>query len=80
MHQVVDVTTYTLPTGALCLTKNGWREELEEIVLEIGGFSVDQAMIQIWSDFGGLLGEGTLTLQVLARTPRLRGYLVFLPS
>lgn len=52
---------FKLQDGWLCLTKNGWLPELEEVAVQLGvGLTLETAMDMVWGQHQGLLGEGEL--------------------
>ena len=70
---------YELPEGGLCFGKVGWSPVLEEVVIQINGLSIEEAMTHIWNNHHGLLGEGDIVFKVLDQAT-LRGYVVFEPD
>lgn len=70
---------YALPDGGLCFGKVGWTPELEEVVIQINGLSIDEALKHLWAQHHGLLGEGDIVFKVLDQK-MLRGYVVFEPA
>lgn len=73
---------YTLPEGALCLSKFGWRYGLLDVVCIQSQLpcSLAQVLDLIQCDHGGLLGQGDLVFKLIEEHPYPKGYLVFLPS
>lgn len=72
---------YTLPQGALCLSKNGWLPVLEEVQIQMDpGMKLDEALKIIWKQHEGLLGEGDLIFKAKGQDPLYRGFIVFEPA
>lgn len=71
---------YTLPDGALCLTKHGWTSTLEEVQIQMDpGMRIDEALRLLWQQHHGLLGEGDIVFKEKGRDPFHRGFIVFEP-